>query len=84
MAKCPLCSKEIDSLYLSKFVSAVMELSYNVSYNQESNSLELTHISERDETDERDIIGEIYYCPECNGEVAKGGDEAVEILKGDE
>jgi len=84
MAKCPLCNKEINSLYLSKFVSAVVEVSYNVSYSQESNSLELTEMPERNETDERDILEEIYYCPECNGEVAKSGDEAYKLLKGGE
>jgi len=84
MAKCPLCDEEINSLYLSKFISAVVEVSYNASYNQENSSLELTEMPERNETDERDILEEIYYCPVCNGEVAKSGDEALELLKGGE
>lgn len=83
MVKCPACNEDIDALYLELYVNATVNQSFNVSLVQESNSLEFTHIPERDEEpDTRDILDETYYCPKCNSEVAKSGDEAHNVLKG--
>lgn len=84
MAKCPICNEDIDSLYMARRVSAVFDMSYNVHAGEDMAYLELTHMPERDEEpDIRDTLDETYYCPLCDGEVAKSSDEALTILKGD-
>lgn len=83
MPKCPKCEKEINSAYLDRLVSARVTKSFNVSYNSDSSSLELTHMNERDEVEVRDILSDTYHCPECNNVIAYSDYEIVGILKGD-
>jgi len=84
MGKCPVCNKDINALYLERRVSAVFDMSYNVHLSEGTDSLELTHMSERYEVpDIRDTLGETYYCPECDSEVTDSRTGALNILKGE-
>jgi len=84
MVKCPVCEKEITSLNLDEATSAIINRSFKATYDEDTNSLELKDRGYEEVVDYKDTLGETFYCPECDSEIANSHDEAVKLLKGDE